>query len=281
MSTTLGSFLSQYQLERDLSAGHMTMLRSTIHLFGCWLGHVATLDDCRDDTINRWLVWLSDAQRKKTTLKGHRSRLLALWRAAFEYELTDFQPRRVRKIVVPKTLPEAWSLEQLKALLIAADGFDGVFLKSRIERRAFWRGFVLVAYDTGLRLGDLLALRFDQVGADGSAIVTTNKTGAAVLCRFHPETMAAIELLRKPGRPFIFGGAIGRHAIFGRFRELVARAGLTGTTRKLRRTSGTWVERIAPGYGHRHLGNGADVFRAHYDDRRISGVEKPLPPKIG
>lgn len=281
MTTTLIDFLDQYRLERDLSAGHLTMIRSTIRMFGGWLEHVATLEDLRDDTVNRWLVYLASDGRQKPTLKGHRSRLLTLWRAAYESELTDIPPRRVRKIVVPKTLPEAWSLEQLKALLLTAEAQPGAFARSRISRRAFWRAFVLVSYDTGLRLADLLKLRFDAIGSDGSCIVRQSKTQAPVLCRMHPETVAAIEQIRHAGRTYVLGGAICRGAVFVQFRALVTQAGLRGTTRKLRRTSGTWVERIAPGYGHRHLGNGADVFRAHYDDIRISGQERPLPPKIG
>ena len=62
------------------------------------------------------------------------------------------------------------------------------------------------------------------------------------------------------------------------FRKIVARAGLRGTFKKLRKSSGTSVESLHPGCGHIHLGNTRRVFELHYLDLE-KGV-KPTPPAM-
>lgn len=68
--------------------------------------------------------------------------------------------------------------------------------------------YILVAYDTGLRMGDILSLRLEDIDLNGSMVVTRHKTGKPIRCQLRPETMAAIAKTVPPARELIFGGAI-------------------------------------------------------------------------
>ncbi|HEX4129743.1 MAG TPA: tyrosine-type recombinase/integrase [Pirellulales bacterium] len=271
-------------LEHVIVASSAQAIRLTLGDFGRHLGHEPTAEDLADETLNRYLVSLEDRQLSAWTIRGHRQRIIALWNAAWMQEppLVCAAPRRVRRIKRPNRLPEAWSVEQITSLAEASGKFGGRFQRSRISRPAFWRAFVLVAWESGLRLGDLLALKFSDIRADGVVVVTQGKSGLPVRFQVRRDTVQAIEAIRDKRRACIFGGVIGRDAIYRQFRALVAAAGLDrGTTRWLRRSSGTHVETLAPGLGHLHLGNGRDVFEKHYRDPRLVDYQVPMPPTLG
>ena len=277
----LSDFVTAYALRSDLSPGYVQQLRVTVNKFAAWLGRPARLKDLADDTVNRWLGSIALSRQ---TIATQRRNLLVLWRAAFQDELVDELPRRVRRIQVPRTLPLAWELSQLDALLAAASKLRGVFRRSRVRRAAWWRAFVLTGWDTGLRLGDLLHLRFDAIGSDGTLAVLQRKTNSPLLCRLRPETVAAILATSPPQRELVFGGVLGRDQIFKQFKALCACAGFSGTTKGLRKSSATWVESLQPGAGKTHLGHLSDgVAAKHYIDARIVGRFRsvPLPPAIG
>lgn len=53
-----------------------------------------------------------------------------------------------------------------------------------------------------------------------------------------------------------------------------------GTFKWLRRASGSYVEALQPGAGHKHLGHqSAAVFAKHYD-ARLGAATLPLPPEL-
>ena len=277
----LSDFVTAYALRSDLSPGYIQQLRVTVNKFAAWLGRPARLKDLADDTVNRWLGSIALSRQ---TIATQRRNLLVLWRAAFQDELVDELPRRVRRIQVPRTLPLAWELSQLDALLTAAGKLRGVFRRSRVRKAAWWRAFVLAGWDTGLRLGDLLHLRFDAIGSDGTLCVLQRKTNSPLLCKLRPETVAAVLATSPPARELVFGGVLGRDQIFKQFRALCATAGFSGTTKGLRKSSATWVESLQPGAGKTHLGHLSDgVAAKHYLDPRVVGRFRtvPLPPAIG
>lgn len=65
------------------------------------------------------------------------------------------------------------------------------------------------------------------------------------------------------------------------FGRIVARAGLFGTFKRLRKSSGSLVEAAAPGMGHKHLGNTRAIFEKHYEARRLTRPHPTLPPVLG
>src|SRR5207344_2994573 len=84
-----------------------------------------------------------------------------------------------------------------------------------VERSAFYRGLVLLAYYTGLRLADVLSLRWSDFSSDG---------------------LEAISKLHGEGRALVFGDLIGRRNLMEVFRRIVRTAGLQGSFKWLRRS---------------------------------------------
>jgi len=275
---TLLLFVGDYRLERDVSDGTIAYIRVTVRRFSDWLKKPATLDDLEDDLVNRWLASLLDDGLARPSVKGHRGNLLSLWRCAFERELVRLPPRRVRKIKCPRTLPEAWEIQQLQSLLTEAEKMPGCFRYVPLSWAEYLRALILVAWDSGLRLGDLLTLRFDQVGTDGSLIVRQNKTGESILRKLRPETMAAVQATERARRELIFGFVHSRQ-VMTVFKRLVKLAGLRGGTRKIRKSGASHVPREE---AKDYLGHLSDhLARRHYIDPRLGDrKDPPLPPKI-
>lgn len=274
---TLLLFVGDYRLERDVGDKTVAYLRVTVRRFSEWLKRAATLDDLEDDAVNRWLASLLDDGLARPSVKGHRGNLLSLWRCAFERDLVKLPPRRVRKIKCPRTLPEAWKLEQLQQLLAAAEKMPGCFRFVPLAWSSYLRAIILTAWDSGLRLSDLLTLRFDQIGSDGALVVTQSKTGGPILRRLRPETMAAIAATEHARRELVFGFVQGRQVmqVFGRLTKL---AGLSGGTKKIRKSGASHVPRED---AKEYLGHLSDYLAGrHYIDPRMSAKEPPLPPKI-
>ena len=278
----LADYVQRYALENAVAVATVLNYQRTERSYSRWLGRPALLADLSDDGVNRWLVSLQDTGKAAATIKNERANLLALWRAAYFSRLVEVKPDRIRKVHAPRTLPEAWDERQLVALVTVALAVRGRIRAWRMPLAAFFRAYILVGYDSGLRMSDMMALRWDQLTADGSIAVSQQKTGWPVLCRLRPETMAAIDVIRDERRPTIFGGCLSRRAFFTAFQRIVKLAGLEGTSRKLRRTGASLLERTQPGLAQHYLGHtSAKMAETYYIDQRISRPNRPLPPPIG
>lgn len=274
----LTTLLDDYLLRARVSRGQELNYRSSLAMFAGYLGHAGSIDDLRDDVLSRYLAAIERAGHSLWTVRQKRNTLLTLWRFAFAEHMIDRQPVRVRKIPKPASRPQSWTIEEMRRLIAAAKEQRGCFRFSGVSRAAFWRAFVLAAYDSGLRMGDLMRLTFANVQSPAVEI-TQHKTGKPIVVAFGQDTLAAIRDTAPPRRPLIFG-FLSRERLTTGFRKLVATAGLHGTSRYLRRTSGTIIEAHYPGLGHLHLGNGRDVFERHYLDQRKLKNKRPLPPRL-
>jgi integrase len=278
---TLTEFLGHYILSREIRPKSCDMLRGTIAAYSLWLTRPATIGDLTDTQVSTWLVHLA-ANKKRSTVKGHRGRLLALWRSAFERHLAELPPLRVRPIIVPDANIRALSEADLRRLLDTCDGLTGRFKNRwRHRRRDYGRALFLMDHNTGARLGDIETFRPGDIRDDGSIWWTQSKTGKEQGAKLWPETIDAIRLIIHPERPTIFGALDERYK-FRWLKAIFQAAGLDATFRFIRRASGSLVERDNPGWGHKHLGNTPEVFRKHYEDRRITGGidDRPMPPRI-
>jgi integrase len=139
---------------------------------------------------------------------------------------------------------------------------------------------IRTAFDTGLRRGDLYALRRDQIDADGVLLVALHKTGCDHICRVRPATLEAIDAL--PRSETIFPEPCHKEAA-GAWRWIVTRAEIPrvrwGQLQMLRRTSASHIEQKNPGMAGAHLGHLTPGLAAKsYIDPRIAHAARPLPP---
>lgn len=274
-----------YIVRRPLKPRSVSSALQTIGLFDRWHGSPVRLIDLTDELLNAFLIDMSRAWRPRT-VRRRRTEILMVWRLALETGHTRRPPGIIRKINVPRRLPEAWTLAELRRLLdaAAAKAFDRE-LPNGIHEGRFWRAFVLTAYDSALRASDLLALERSAINAVGQILVLQEKTQDGHLCRLRGETLEAIAAIFPPERERIFAWPWRREAFYSHWRQLLAASGMRQGPRegpqKLRRTSASYVERNSPGAATKHLGHkSGDLARRHYIDPRIADDERPLPPPI-
>lgn len=274
--------IESIRLRRDVSKGYVGQLRYAVNKFGTFLGHAPTIGDLHVDTVSRWLLHLCEATTlSKYSIACYRRHLLAIWHDAIEEGLTDAGTRRVRKIKKPRLAHSAWRPDEIVRLIAAVGQLTGVSKKSRVPKAAFWRAFILAAYDSGLRLGDLMRLKAADVRGKAEFVVVQHKTGWPVVVHLRTHTIAAIEATYPPERERVFSGYC-RQKIFTGFRAIVKSAGISpGGCHKLRRSSATALEIACPGAATRHLGHlTPDLAMKHYLDHAQVDRAKPLPPAL-
>lgn len=276
---TILSYLERfYFTERELERGSRLFILFKVGIFGSWLGHTPRLDDLNSETLNRFILARLD-ERSRETVRGERSCLRAIWNDAHERGLIDLAPSRIRKIKKQLGAPEAWTESELKSLLAEAAKQRGMLRGKGIARAAYWRMFFLVAYSTGLRLGDLERLTTAQLRGPGTYRINQHKTGKPLDITIDEPTWQAIAATNPAKRKYVIR-VLGRGAFFDALKIIVDNCGLHGRTKMIRKSAGSLFEREYPGEGHKLLGNGRDVFLRHYADPKI--IDKPgrLPPRL-
>lgn len=251
------TYLQRYSLERDVSPGYVSQIRYALDRFAAWRGAEPAPGDMNDESFNRWIVAMLAESISRQTVKAYRRHLLVLWRAAFEDGVCPNEPRRIRKVKAELPSPDSPAPSLVRQMVFLSQSYRGVFKHSRVPRAAALKAFVLTNWDTGLRLGDMLRLKRQQIPADGRFTVMQHKTGWPVACRLWPETLAAIDDTFPPEREFIFGDALCLDQWQKYLRALRTAAGVTipGGAKLLRRASATAVEIATPGGAMHHLGH--------------------------
>ncbi|MEI6239608.1 MAG: tyrosine-type recombinase/integrase [Planctomycetia bacterium] len=182
---------------------------------------------------------------------------------------------------------ECWTLEEVRKLVAACRSLPRMH-PCGLRRSVWWGLAVRVAWDTGLRWGDMVRLRVDEIRGD-LVIVGQRKTRRPVCGRLAPSTVAALrESLDACPRQLVAPWTASHETFNAQVRRLVAKAGIrAGTWKWLRRAGATDVEIQAPGRGmsSRHLGHapGSRIAEIHYLDPAIiaAGVPMVSPREIG
>lgn len=235
---TILSVLESFLLARDLAPDSIRFYRSQISVFCGWSG-------CADpplsvDAVNRFLLAKQEEGKSWSYRKALRTALRALLNHA---GITG----KLRPVKSQPLDPTSWTFEEVQRLIVACG--NDQWLATLVEA-AWW---------TGLSKRDLDQLEFRHFSVGGVLRWRRTKTSTAVVVAIPPELL---DKLPRQGKcwPRRFSNEYFRRY----FRRVVKAAGLTGTFKKLRKSSGTAVEMRYPGCGHRHLGNTRRVFELHY-----------------
>lgn len=277
----LSDYVQTYLLQNQVGPLYGYQLRCTIGVFDKWLGRTAKIADLSDELVNKWIIWQQGRGVSPATVRSQRGNLLAIWRSAFQDALTEVEPKRVRKVRVPDYIPVAFTEQDARNLLTAAAQMRGFDQATGLSTSAWWKAFVYVAWDSGLRLGDILTLTMDEIRQDGLIVRRLNKTGRIHAAQLSKETLEAIEAMghRVPGEVFPLG--CKRDTFYARFRRLAGKAGVTGTSKFLRRGSATACEKIVPGSAMAHLGHRTPgLAYKHYVDPTQLTFNRPTPPPL-
>jgi integrase len=278
---TLREYLEDYQLQRDIRGGTVRQYRIAVNLIDRWAGKPVRLDELDERLASEWLQAYS-ATVAPHTVRAKKQSLLALWRAASDEGLCDEpRSRRVRRVRLPELVVVAWTKDEVERLLAAAATLPR-WHRCGLRRSVWWDLAIRVAWDSGIRWGDLVTLRVDQIGPDGACTLSQSKTAKVSAFRLSPSTLAALRAsLEACPRKLVCPWPTSPETFRDQMTRLVAKAGIRpGTWKWIRRGSGSDVELQARGLGHRHLGNTPEVFRASYEDQTITGTGIPTPREL-
>jgi integrase len=283
---TLREYLVEYAVTRPIREGTVRQYEIAVDLFDRHVGHPVRLDELDELLVSDWLRAYS-ATRATATVRAKRTMIVALWRAAADDRYVEPPRRRIRSARVVLPAPECWSLEEVGRLVATCRTLRR-WHRCGLPRAAWWELAVRVAWDTGLRWGDLITLRVDQVTPEGFAAVGQSKTGRVTVCRLEAATLAVLrQTLEACPRELVCPWMSSRESFNDQVRTLVRKAGIRpGTWKWLRRGSATDVEIQQAGAAAGHLGHapGSRIAYTSYVDPRVVAAAgravwpRSLPP---
>lgn len=282
---TIGQYAAEYSLLHPIRQGTARQLAISAALFERWSGAPVPLAELDERQVARWLREM-EPTRSAATVRSKRVAIMVLWRAAADEGLCDPPVIRIRVARAPAASPQCWTHAEVAKI---ADACRSLRRRHRcgLSRATWWRLAVSVAWDTGLRWGDQVALPVSAIQADGSAWVVQAKTGTPQLIRLGAGTLSLLrESLEECPRALVCPWPASHEAFAQQFRRILTAAGLSsGSWKWLRRSSATDAERQEPGAGARQLGHrpGSRVAAVHYLDQRICGSDwrRPAPIDAG
>lgn len=281
----LAEFLLQdYSLERSLEPESLRQLEMSIWALDRWYGRPVQTTELHSGLVNEFLISESTRGQAPHTVNRRRGNILAIWRLAGQRGLTTQMPEGIRRMREPRRLPQAWSLDELRRMIAAAEAVEGEY-PNGIRIGQWWGLFLRLGYDTGLRRSDLLEVSVAGM-RHGRFEILQQKSQRSILCRVAPATIAALERTIPPDRKKALPWPYSREVFWYHWRQyVIAPAGLLVGRKegpqKLRRTSATHLEAIRPGAAMAHLGHSTPgLAYASYVDPRFAQSSLLLPPSI-
>lgn len=265
---TLRELIERRTLYEDLAPETRAWYKRIISVYCGWAGCDPPIEEFNGPAISQFLADKQKKGRSSWYVASLRNGLVSLLRIV----RGDGPCERVRTIRRSQLDPEAWTPAEVERLLLACNDLPET-------QRLHWQLVIAVAYYTGLDGCDVRRIEQKDIANDGTIIFRRRKTGKRVNVRIPPELVVIIRERCPRLRPCFNTGVSHEwfRTVFGR---IVRKAGLFGTWKKLRKSSGSNVEVIAPGTGHRHLGNTRAIFERHYEAARLTHAESTMPPEI-
>ena len=281
--TTLKSYFeSAYVLQHDITLSTIQAYRTAISSINRWHGSPIRLDELNDLTFSQWMTDLQTAGKPKHTIKTYSCTVLTIWRSAHDDGLCPTAPRKVKRIKLPRMIPEAWTLAEMEQILWAASKQPGHVGPWRAC--VWWPALLLTIYDFGSRITSTMLIKMVDVHLDERYAIArsnTDKTREDQCFGLSDQTIEYLQLIWSPREEMFGDWPYDRKrnppkwpALIYRYREILKLAGLPQGPRdlfhKLRRTTGTQVRLVAGKevaaqcLRHRQL----TTFERSYDDTR-------------
>lgn len=261
----LSEFVEFYGRDRDIAPATWADYRWVSKAFESWHDRPVSLDDLTARLITDYLCWMIDQGRKPATLRSRRTKLIVLWKAAFDGGYTNNPPdTRVRRIRVPAPNPRGITPEEAAALIR--------WCQSNMRRRMrlvpvaagdYLAALFAFLWDSGMRLGDAISMEYAWLSP--TIVWRQSKTGIWHKAHLTPETLDYIERIRtaraliwpRPGK--------SRTALYKLIKRAFAGVGIDGSSKLLRQGVATnvYVNGEDPGKALGHV-PGSRVAIRHY-----------------
>lgn len=256
----------------------------TIRSFSKWLTYPATIQDLTDLTLSRFLEHRA-TYRSPYTAEKERTQLLSLWRFAADRGLLADRPC-VPPAPLPDRIPQAWTVEQLQALMRAAVATRGYV--GDVPAGTWYAALLNVLWESAERIGAVLScLPIDFVQPVLTVRAEYRKGGKRDRTyRLSPKTCDLLEKAR--GKRRLLEWPQNPGYLWAKYKDVVARAGL-GHDRKcgfhqLRRSAASHYAALG-GDAVKLLDHSSPrITHRWYLDRRLTDRDPPaweVLPKIG
>lgn len=232
MTPQIEAFLEMMAVERDASPHTLAAYGRDLADAETWLGDAGGLMAAPQEALEAWFADLSRRGLSAATAARRRASVRQFYRFALgEGWRTDDPSRRLDAPKQGRSLPKTLSRGEIEALLAAAGAADsaaGLRLIALVE----------MAYASGLRVSELLALKVEAVRRDPAYLILRGKGGKERLAPLNTAAREAIkawldarDAARKPGAPdspwlFPSHGKSG-HLTPRRFAQLLDQAAVT------------------------------------------------------
>ena len=232
MTPQIEAFLEMMAVERDASPHTLAAYGRDLADAETWLNDVGGLMGAPQEALEAWFADLSRRGLSAATAARRRASVRQFYRFALgEGWRADDPSRRLDAPKQGRSLPKTLSRDEIEALLTAAGAADST---------AGLRLIVLVemAYASGLRVSELLALKVEAVRRDPAYLIVRGKGGKERLAPLNIPAREAIkawlnarDAARKPNTPdsawlFPSHGKSG-HLTPRRFAQLLDQAAIT------------------------------------------------------
>ena len=202
MTPQIEAFLEMMAVERDASPHTLAAYGRDLADAENWLGDAGGLMAAPQEALEAWFADLSRRGLSAATAARRRASVRQFYRFALgEGWRTDDPSRRLDAPKQGRSLPKTLSRDEIEALLAAAGAADsaaGLRLIALVE----------MAYASGLRVSELLALKVEAVRRDPAYLIVRGKGGKERLAPLNTAAREAIkawldarDAARKPGAP--------------------------------------------------------------------------------
>ncbi|MEN5144781.1 site-specific tyrosine recombinase XerD [Brevundimonas diminuta] len=232
MTPQIEAFLEMMAVERDASPHTLSAYGRDLADAETWLGDAGGLMAAPQEALEAWFADLSRRGLSAATAARRRASVRQFYRFALgEGWRADDPSRRLDAPRQGRSLPKTLSRDEIEALLAAASAHDGAAALRLIA-------LMEMAYASGLRVSELLALKVEAVRRDPAYLIVRGKGGKERLAPLNTAAREAIrawlearDAARKPGAPdsawlFPSHGKSG-HLTPRRFAQLLDQAAIT------------------------------------------------------
>jgi len=267
-------YVDRYLVERPgLSRDYCRLLTATATKLCAWADRPLALADVDRAMLGRWATALLLADRPSTVndkLRMVRTLLLA----AYDDDLLEKPPKRVRKLPEYLSPPQAWTIEECRRLFVALARAPGTV--GDVPAADWWSSLCLTVYWTAVRIGALLRAETQDYWPGEGLTVTRQKNGRQQWYSLPPSCCEAVERVLPESGP-IWLWPYHKNTLWHHFRGYVEAARLPAPKAhcqlfyRLRRTNLSYCAAEDPAIAQRQADHASlETTRRHYLDPRIA-----------
>jgi integrase len=271
----LADYCCRYLAERPgLSRDYHLLLTATVRQLYAHAGRPLSLEESDRPLLAAWAESLLQTHGP-ITINNKLRMVRSLLLAAYDDDLLDRPPRRIRRLPEDLPPPEAWTVDEVRRLLAHLDCEGGRVGQSPASD--WWTSLVLVVYWTACRIGALLRVEVSDYQPGVGLTVKRQKNGHQQWYALPPACCERLErVLPDSGR--IWHWPYHKRTLWSQFRRHIEAAGLpcprTGRSlfHRLRRTNASYCAAEDPAIAQRQLDHAdyAVTLRSYVDPRIAS-----------